>query len=201
MCLRSQAHFGHVRLQWMTQAAIFMALLCLIAPISLPFSTVPLSLALFAVALTALILPPRLSITAVTLYLFLGSVGLPVFSGFCGGLGVLLGPTGGYLFAYPFMVLLIGVFANRTRRFWVGGVWGCLMALTLCYTMGTAWYMLVTDTISISAAMIVCVYPFVWADVLKITVALAVARLVQRRLKHVLKQQAEHSTQVGKLLR
>ena len=183
MCLRSQAHFGHGRLKRMTQAAIFSALLCLLSPVCLPFSTVPFSLALFAVALTALLLPPHLSLVSVLVYLLLGGVGLPVFSGFSGGLGVLLGPTGGYLLTYPLVTLIIGLFIRRAKRFWTLAACGCLLALVVCYAGGTAWYMFVTGTRKIGAAMLVCVYPFVIGDVLKMVAACCLTYLVRRRLK------------------
>ena len=88
---------------------LFAALLAVFSQISipLPFSPVPLSLGVLAVFLIGGLLPPRLVLGSVLAYLAMGVVGIPVFAGFLAGPGRLLGPTGGYLVAYPLMALLV----------------------------------------------------------------------------------------------
>ena len=95
----------------MVRTALFSGILCVLAPVALPVpgSPVPLSLATFAVYLTGMILGTKQGVLSVLVYLFLGTVGLPVFSGFSGGIGILLGPTGGYLLGYIPCVLVTGL--------------------------------------------------------------------------------------------
>ena len=86
----------------MAEMALMSAVLCVISPFTIPVpaSPVPLSLALFGVYLSAMLLGVKKGTLSVLIYLLLGSVGLPVFSGFSGGIGMLAGPTGGYLIGY-----------------------------------------------------------------------------------------------------
>ena len=117
------------------------------------------------------------SLSAVAVYLMLGAMGLPVFSGGMAGLGVLLGPTGGYIWSYLPICLLCGwlyrtLFFSRPNKergffklFW--GIVCGLPGLLLCYLLGTLQYMLVAS-ISFWSALAVCVIPFVGFDLLKL---------------------------------
>ena len=94
----------------LVEIALFSAVLCVIAPftIPVPVSPVPLSISTFVIYLAAVLLGAKQSALCVLVYLLLGMVGLPVFSGFSGGIGVLLGPTGGYLMGYIPCALIVG---------------------------------------------------------------------------------------------
>ena len=89
----------------MATCAIMAALLGVLAPLALPVGPVPISLATLVVYLAAYILEPKWSIVSVVIYLLLGLVGLPVFSGGKAGVGTLVGPTGGYLIGYLFLIM------------------------------------------------------------------------------------------------
>ncbi|MBE0600576.1 MAG: biotin transporter BioY, partial [Firmicutes bacterium] len=124
---------------------------------------------------------------AVTLYLLLGLVGIPVFSSFRGGLGVLAGITGGYLIGFLFAAL---VYWGITRRH-VGSVpvmiLGMVLGLLVDYAFGTAWFMLfyarAYGAIGLWAALSMCVFPFILPDLLKIALALTVTKALPKRVK------------------
>ncbi|MBR4728613.1 MAG: biotin transporter BioY [Clostridia bacterium] len=166
----------------LTLCAVLAAFICLLAPLSLPAGEIPLSLATFAVYLVACLTRPRYALTAVLLYLLLGAVGLPIFSGFSGGLQKLTGVTGGYLIGYlpccAAVTLLIDRFEQRII------VWplSMLLGTALCYACGTARFLLQTR-MAPGAALAVCVLPFLPGDSLKIAVACAVGVPMRKRLR------------------
>ena len=186
----------------MVQTALFSGILCVLAPIALPGSPVPLSLATFAVYLTGMILGAKKGVLSVLVYLLLGVVGLPVFSGFSGGIGVLLGPTGGYLLGYIPCVLIIGLLADykiyrkeklktdliikNKKSFKMALCCGAGMSAgtVFCYLVGTAWFMCVMDgSYSFVQALMVCVAPYMAFDVVKIVAAVAIGVPLRRLLR------------------
>ena len=98
----------------MTLCALFAALTAVCAQISIPLpGGVPLSLSVAAVYLTGLLLAPGWAAASQVVYLLLGAFGMPVYAGFSSGMGVLFGPTGGYLFVYPLMALAVSLGVRR----------------------------------------------------------------------------------------
>lgn len=159
----------------LTVCALFAALICVLSPISIPLGAVPMSLGLLGILITAVSLPPSMSVASVLVYLLLGVCGLPLFSGGGAGLGVLIGPTGGYLWSYLLVAPLVSLlFRFRVRRA-PDGVSGwrvavaCLCGVLICYACGTVQYSLVTHT-ALSVALSVCVLPFVLLDLFKIAI-------------------------------
>ena len=110
----------HMSTAQMTVTALMTAITCILAPMALPIpvSPVPISLTNLVIFFMAYILGTKLSVASYVLYLLLGTVGLPVFSGFSGGVGKLLGPTGGYLIGFIFLAYrsLSGTSQRRSRR-------------------------------------------------------------------------------------
>ena len=160
------------------RAALLCALLCVLSVISIPVSAVPVTAAVFGVFLCGMLLPPRYALAAVCGYLALGLVGLPVFSAFGSGIGVLLGPTGGYLWGYPLMALL----PSLARRSAAGRspqqktrlllcITAAVLSLLICYAAGTAWYCILTRCTPMTA-LTLCVLPFVPFDLLKLAAAM-----------------------------
>lgn len=168
-------------------AAVLTALCCVLSPMSVQIGPVPISLGTFCIFLTAAILPWRLSVISTVVYILIGVVGLPVFTGFRGGAQVLAGPTGGYIAAYPFMVLIVSLI---TRSFIKKGavyhivamIVSMILALAICYLLGTAWYVISMDS-TISNALALCVIPFMWADALKIAAATVLGFSVTKALR------------------
>ena len=166
--------------------ALFAVLLTVCAWINLPLP-VPFTLQTFAVCAAMGILGGRRSTWALVVYLLLGAVGLPVFSGFRGGLGALLGTTGGYILGFLAMPLVYwAVTALLGERTWVMAA-AMVLGLAVCYAFGTAWFVaLYTRTsgpITVGAALGMCVFPFVIPDLVKLGLALALSRRLRERLK------------------
>ncbi len=155
------------KLQAITFTALMTALVCVIAPFSVPLpGEVPLSLANLMLLLAVCLLGVRLGTVCAVLYLLLGLVGVPVFAGFGAGLGKLLGPTGGYLLGYVPMVLLAGCIVRGNRARWGVRLLGLLLGMAVDYLIGTLWFCYVTGT-GVSAALLACVLPFLPGDILK----------------------------------
>ena len=178
----------------MVQVALFSGILCVLAPFTLPVpvSPVPLSLATFVVYLAAVLLGAKQGVVCVLVYLLLGAVGLPVFSSFSGGIGVLLGPTGGYLIGYVVCAVLVGWLTEAKcfekvffgRKF-VKNILAMCLGTLACYYIGTVWFMVVmSGSYTIAQALLVCVVPYLLFDLVKILAAAAVAGPVKRILRN-----------------
>ncbi len=155
--------------------ALGAALIAVCAWITIPF-TVPFTMQLFAVFFVLTVLGGRNGTIAIAVYLLLGSIGIPVFSGFKGGFGVLIGMTGGYLVG----MLLIGLVYWLMTKLLKPSVWTELIAfaigLILCYAFGTLWFSTLNGEKSFYASLAVCVVPFILPDVLKLALAYFVGR-------------------------
>ncbi|HEX8816815.1 MAG TPA: biotin transporter BioY [Terriglobales bacterium] len=154
-------------------ASLFVAVCAHIA-IPLPFTPVPLTLQNFGVLMVGLALGSRRGIAALMLYLAEGLAGLPVFSPTGpGGLAQLLGPTGGFLMAYPFVAGLAGFIMERGRQTFLRAATAGLLAETLLFLGGLSW--LTAFTHSFTQALRFGLYGFVFAEVIKIMAAAAIA--------------------------
>ena len=107
------------KVQMMMLTALMTAVICVLSPFSIPIGPVPVSLSTMAVFLCVYALGLRDGCAAVGLYILLGAFGLPVFSGFSGGIAKLSGPTGGYIIGYLFMAAIGGWFIDRFRHFFL----------------------------------------------------------------------------------
>ena len=166
--------------------AIMAALICIAAPFSVPIGLVPISLATFAVYLAGGLLGAKRGALAVVVYILIGAVGLPVFSGFAGGFAKLLGVTGGYIIGYVPCALLSGLLYDRTRCVWTLPV-GMVLGTLACYIFGTAWFLIATADgaitgASVVSALMMCVVPFLPGDAIKIAAACALAMPLRARL-------------------
>lgn len=155
----------------LVSASLFVAL-CARITIPLPFTPVPLTWQNFGVLLVGLMLGSRRGFAALTLYLAEGAVGLPVFSPSAlglSGIAQILGPTGGYLLAYPFVAALAGFIFERGSRTFLRGMIGGLLAEILLFASGVAW--LYGFTHSVAKAAYLGLYWFLFAEVIKLMVA------------------------------
>ncbi len=160
--------------------ALFAAIICVGAPISIPIGTMPVTLGLFCVALTAFCLNARESIVATMLYILIGMAGFPVFAGFRGGIGVIFSPTGGFLMSY---VLICPIFSKvKCVKTKAAKAALLLTAILMCYACGTVWYMFFAK-VEFVAALTVCVLPFFVFDIIKICVAFKTADVIRKRIK------------------
>lgn len=166
----------------MARVALMVALTAVASQIAvpLPFTPIPFTLGVFAVVLSGLLLGSRYGALALALYVLIGAVGVPVFSQFSGGLGIIAGPRGGYLISYPVAAALAGLAADaaanasrRGRALAVCFLWGCV-ALVLIYASGATWLAIVTS-LPPAVALAQGVLPFVPFDLIKVGLASAVA--------------------------
>lgn len=151
-------------------AALFTALtaICAYISIPLPFTPVPITLATLAATLSGALLGPKYGVLSQVVYLLLGAVGVPVFHNFTGGLGILTGPTGGYLIGYLTMAFLTGLIICQAKKGTSIPVIAIAMIIGLasCYLLGTAWFMISSGT-ALIPSLVSCVIPFLPGDAVK----------------------------------
>ncbi len=147
------------------------AILCILGPLSLPlpFSPVPISLTMIGIYLAVYAVGMWKGTVAVCLYLLLGLVGLPVFSGFSGGPAKLLGPTGGYLIGFLFTALISGFFIDRFWKNRLVSILGMILGIGVAYVFGTVWLAYVAG-MTFSQALAAGVIPYVGFDLIKIII-------------------------------
>lgn len=165
--------------------ALMTAVLCILAPISIPvfISPVPVSLGVLAVYLTAYVLSPVDSLISVIIFILLGTFGLPVFSGYSGGLSKLVGPTGGYIIGFLFTVYISSLFIHMKKGI-IFDVIGMITGLALCYILGTIWFSYQQGK-GFIASLLLCVVPFLIGDAIKIIVAVILGTQLNKRLAHL----------------
>lgn len=165
----------------MTSIALMAAVICVVGPFTLPIGPVPITLAPLAILLSVYILGTKKGTIALLIYLLIGAVGVPVFSGFTGGIGKLAGPTGGYLVGYIIFALIAGWFIHRFYDKVVIQFLGMVLALAVLYAFGTAW-LAYSAGMTFGAALAVGVLPFIVFDLIKIVIAIVLGRAVRSRL-------------------
>lgn len=161
----------------LVKAALSAALISLSAWITVP-AAVPYTMQTFAVFLTAAQLGAKKGALAVLIYILLGAAGLPVFSGGRGGLGVLLGETGGYIIGFVPGIFVCGVLLEKLRGKAVTMFLSMLAGLFCVYLAGSLWYTLYlpkSEMLGFGAAILSGVLPFVVPDIIKIALATYVA--------------------------
>lgn len=149
--------------------------------IPLPFSPIPINLALVSVFLSGGILGYKLGFASQLVYLMIGAFGVPVFAGFMGGPGRILGPTGGYLASYPLVALIVGLIISKSKKSLTVNAIAMALGLLLCYSIGTLWFSFSTKT-SIQASLSMCIYPFLFGDILKICFSSYILKFVKFEL-------------------
>ncbi len=191
-----------------TKDLVFIALsttiIIICSLITIPF-VVPFTLQTFAIFTLVALFGTKRTLFSVILYLLLGAVGLPVFSGFQGGIGSLLGITGGYLLGFLCTVCVSGSlykFLHRScKPTLLSHSFSMLPGLVVCYLFGTLWYVLIytnstelftthslgigsNDSLSASVMSVLslCVFPFILPDMVKLIVSYYVAKLLKKRL-------------------
>ncbi|MCR5293565.1 MAG: biotin transporter BioY [Lachnospiraceae bacterium] len=171
----------------MAKIAVSAVIIAICAWITIPLGAVPFTLQTFGFFMVTLVLGWKNGLYAILLYLLMGAVGLPVFSGMKGGIGVLFGTTGGYLMAAAAIPLLYG---GMTRLFgkklWARGA-GLLLGDLLVFIFGTIWFMIAygakNGAVSLSDALAWCVLPFIIPDLIKLAAALAAGPRIEKVTK------------------
>lgn len=160
----------------MVRAAVFAAVMVICSWISIPTGSISFTLQTFALFFTLGTLGGRNGTVCCTVYLLLGVMGLPVFSGFHGGIAVLFGPTGGFLLGFPLACLVYwGITCLLGEK---SGLFAMILGQLLCYVTGTVWFVFVYGG-SAGIAFTACVLPFLLPDAIK----LALAFILSKRLR------------------
>ncbi len=159
--------------------ALFAVLIVICSWISIP-TVVPFTLQTLAIYLAIALLGWRRGLAAIVVYILLGLIGVPVFSGFRAGVGVLAGPTGGYIIGFIFLAMVMGAIVTRWGRGNVVLFLAMLAGTIVCYSFGTIWFLIIytetTAAVSVGAALLSCVVPFIVPDILKMLAAIALYR-------------------------
>lgn len=159
---------AHIR--FITTTALMTAVICILAPLSIPIGPVPISLTNLAIYFTMYILDTKRGTIAYLIYLLLGLAGLPIFSNFTGGPQKLFGPTGGYLIGFIPMALITGLVVDRFYKKRILCIIVMEASTWICYLFGSAWLM-VSMKITFKAALMAGVIPFIIEDFIKMVLA------------------------------
>lgn len=163
--------------------AMFAAILAVCAWISIP-AAVPFTLQTFGVFLAIGVLGGKRGTLVVLIYILMGMIGVPVFAGFSGGVGYLLGSTGGYIIGFLFSALLMWLMECLLgKKKWVL-IFSMILGLLACYIFGTIWFMVVytrsTGAVGVWTALSWCVIPYLIPDGIKIGLAFVLSMRLRR---------------------
>lgn len=165
-----------------TSIGLMTAFLCIVAPWAIHIGPIPITLATFGIYLVSVLLDAKYATTAVLIYLMLGAVGVPVFSGFAGGVQKLVGITGGYLLGYIPCALVISLMISKAKRRFSRYFVAMSAGTVILYSVGILWYMWQTGN-SLIAALGLCIVPFLPGDVIKLAAASVLGYELNKRLK------------------
>ncbi len=160
---------------------VMTAVICILAPFSIPIGPVPISLTNLAIYVALYVLGMKKGTISYLIYLLIGLVGVPVFSGFTGGPQKLFGPTGGYLIGFIPMAVIAGIVIDKFMNKWYLCLIAMIVGTWVCYLLGTAW-LAFQGNMSFQAALAVGVIPFIVEDMIKMVIALVIGPQIRRPL-------------------
>ena len=167
----------------MAYIAIFAVLMAICSWISIPMA-VPFTLQTFGVFMAVGVLGGKRGSLAVLIYILLGAIGVPVFAGFSGGIGVILNTTGGYIVGFLFSALVMWGMEALLGSKPVVQIISMVVGLIVCYAIGTAWFMVVysraNGAVGLGTVLGWCVIPFIIPDLVKIALAFVLSRKIRK---------------------
>lgn len=168
----------------MVLIALNTAVTCILAPFSVPIpvSPVPISLTNLVLNFSIYLLGWKFATLSYLVYLLLGLVGLPVFSGFTGGLTKLAGPTGGYLVGFIFLTIIAGIFVEKSKGNVLLSAIGIILGTAVCYLFGTVWLSWQLS-MTFYQGLAVGVIPYLPGDCIKMVLALILAPMIAKRIR------------------
>lgn len=161
--------------------AVMTAVTCILAPLSISIGPIPISFTNLAIYFALYLLGWKKGTVSYLVYLLIGIVGLPVFSGFTGGIAKFLGPTGGYIVGFIPMAIISGIVIDRFKSRWIQ-LLGMLVGTAVCYAFGTAWFCLQTGS-ALVPALGLCVFPFIPGDLIKMVAAMLLGPVIRDRIR------------------
>ncbi len=176
--MKEGTYMAKAKIHYMAAAAVSAVIITLCSWISVPF-TVPFTMQTFAIFCVLGVLGGKWGTVSILVYVLLGAVGLPVFSGFRGGVFALMGPTGGYILGFLFSGLIYWFMTERSGEKMM--IPAMAAGLLVCYLFGTVWFSVVyTGGVGFFEALGICVLPFIVPDILKIALAVFVAKKLSK---------------------
>ena len=171
----------------MVLIALMTALMCILSPVSLPlpFTPVPITLAVLIVYFCAYVLDPISSLICILIYFLLGLVGLPVFASYRSGLGVILGPTGGYLVGYLFIAYICSLVFSKFPKNIIYHVLAMTLSVAICLILGTFWFVFRKEGVTFIQGLSLCVIPFIPGAIIKIIIAAIAGPEILKRIKKI----------------
>lgn len=175
----------HQKIVAMVQIALFAAIIAVCSWIQIPM-TVPFTMQTFAVFCALATLGGKGGTISILIYIVLGAVGVPVFAGFTGGIGILFGTTGGYIIGFLFTGLLYWLITHFFGEKLPVMILALGLGLAVCYAFGTAWFMIVyakdSGSVGLLTALGWCVFPFILPDCVKMALAILIGKRLPKRL-------------------
>ena len=166
------------RVKNMIYCSMFACIIAILAQIKIDLPSLgPITLQTLGIYLISCYLKPKLAFISTVVYLFMGIIGLPVFTGFKGGIGILLGPTGGYIFSFPIMVSITSLIINKNKTLFFK-ILAMIIGTIVCYLIGTLWFIFITNN-SFVLALSMCVIPFIPGDIFKIAITLILSNKIK----------------------
>lgn len=157
------------------------AVTCILGPLAIPIGLVPISFTNLAIYFGLYTLGMKKGTTSYIIYMLIGLFGVPVFSHFTAGPSKILGPTGGYLIGFIFMALIAGFFIDKFFSRWYLCFTGMVLGAVVCYVFGTIW-LAYQAKMSLSAALVAGLIPFIPGDLIKIIIAAYVGPKIRKQL-------------------
>lgn len=187
---------GQNRILSMVYCSLFAIIIALCSYITIPL-VIPFTLQTLGVFTALELLGGKKGTFSVLLYILLGSIGVPVFSGFRGGIGVLLSNTGGYIAGFVFLALIYWLITSLLGTKLYARILGMILGLVACYAFGTLWFIFAYSDIKNMSEMIpviqVCILPFIIPDIAKMFLSVGLRKLVYPVLPDSLKNQCPAS--------
>ncbi|MCI5620988.1 MAG: biotin transporter BioY [Lachnospiraceae bacterium] len=170
-------------IQNMATIAVLTAVTCILAPLSItiPISPVPISLTNLVIYFGLYILGWKKETVSYIIYLLLGLVGLPIFSGGTSGPAKLAGPTGGYLIGFIFMTIIAGIIIDKFPKNMIICLLGMILGTAVCYAFGTVW-LAISAHMTAQAALAAGVLPFIPGDLIKMILAMMIGPQIRKAL-------------------
>ena len=165
---------------------VLAAILAVCSWISIPL-TVPITLQTMGVCLVSGLLGAKRGTITTLVYILLGAIGVPVFSGFTSGLGILFGSTGGYIAGFIFTAIIVGIVSDKTKGKLLPLIISMIIGILVCYAFGTAWFAIfyakqgTPETLGTILGW--CVVPFIIPDIIKIVIAALLTNKLKRFVK------------------
>ena len=170
----------NTKLKKIVYISLLVSTLCVICPFSINIGPIPFSLATLFIMLYATLFDLTISVSTVIIYILLGCVGLPVFSGGVGGIQKIFSPTGGFIIGYIFLCLIIALFYNKSKNVFYK-IFILICANFILYSIGVMYFIIITNN-TFLVALSLCVFPFLLTDAIKIILVINISKWIKSRL-------------------